>query len=323
MTIYLLHFQHSIINALFRCFTKKLHFMLLLEPQHWTDYELIDSGNYEKLERFGKYILARPEPQAVWQKSLPEKEWEDMADAIFRREKGKSSQDGNERGEWIQKKGMPDQWFINYDYKDMHLKFRLGLTSFKHVGIFPEQAENWNFIYDTIKSFDISEPKVLNLFAYTGGASIAAKSAGADVTHVDSVKQVITWSRENMEASNLHNIRWIVEDALKFCRREVKRGKKYNGIILDPPAYGRGPDGERWILEENIAELMSICHELLENENSFLILNLYSMGFSPVIAENLIKNYFPDVKSYQYGELLIPEKSGKRLPLSIFIRFKK
>lgn len=297
--------------------------MLLLEPQHWTDYELIDSGNYEKLERFGKYILARPEPQAVWQKSLSEKEWEDMADAIFRREKGKSSQDGNERGEWIQKKGMPDQWFINYDYKDMHLKFRLGLTSFKHVGIFPEQAENWNFIYDTIKSFDISEPKVLNLFAYTGGASIAAKSVGADVTHVDSVKQVITWSRENMEASNLHNIRWIVEDALKFCRREVKRGKKYNGIILDPPAYGRGPDGERWILEENIAELMSICHELLENENSFLILNLYSMGFSPVIAENLIKNYFPDVKSYQYGELLIPEKSGKRLPLSIFIRFKK
>lgn len=297
--------------------------MLLLEPQHWTDYELIDSGNYEKLERFGKHILVRPEPQAVWQKSLPEKEWEDMADAIFRREKGKSSQDGNERGEWIQKKGMPDQWFINYDYKDMHLKFRLGLTSFKHVGIFPEQAENWNFIYDTIKSFNVSEPKVLNLFAYTGGASIAAKSAGADVTHVDSVKQVITWSRENMEASNLDNIRWIVEDALKFCRREIKRGKKYNGIILDPPAYGRGPDGERWILEENIAELMSICHELLEDENSFLILNLYSMGFSPVIAENLIKNYFPAVESYQYGELLIPEKSGKRLPLSIFIRFKK
>lgn len=297
--------------------------MLLLEPQHWTDYELIDSGNYEKLEQFGKHILVRPEPQAVWQKSLPEKEWEDMADAIFRREKGKSPQDGNERGEWIQKKGMPDQWFINYDYKDMHLKFRLGLTSFKHVGIFPEQAENWNFIYDTIKSFDVSEPKVLNLFAYTGGASIAAKSAGADVTHVDSVKQVITWSRENMEASNLDNIRWIVEDALKFCRREIKRGKKYNGIILDPPAYGRGPDGERWILEENIAELMSICHELLEDENSFLILNLYSMGFSPVIAENLIKNYFPAVESYQYGELLIPEKSGKRLPLSIFIRFKK
>lgn len=296
--------------------------MLLLEPQHWTDYELIDSGNYEKLERFGKYILARPEPQAVWQKSLPEKEWEDMADAIFRREKGKSSQDGNERGEWIQKKGMPDQWFINYDYKDMHLKFRLGLTSFKHVGIFPEQAENWNFIYDTIQSLNVNEPKILNLFAYTGGASIAAKSAGADVTHVDSVKQVITWSRENMEASSLDNIRWIVEDALKFCRREVKRGKKYNGIILDPPAYGRGPDGERWILEENIAEIMSLCRELLDEHDSFLILNLYSMGFSAVIAENLLKDYFPKAKSFEYGELIIPEQSGKRLPLSIYARLK-
>lgn len=296
--------------------------LLLLEPQHWTDYELIDSGDYEKLERFGKYILSRPEPQAVWQKTLPESEWQSMASASFKREKGKSSQDGNERGEWIQKKGMPDQWFIEYKYKEMHLKFRLGLTSFKHVGIFPEQAENWNFIYDTVKSLKINEPKVLNLFAYTGGASIAAKSGGADVTHVDSVKQVISWSRENMEASSLDNIRWIVEDALKFCRREVKRGKKYNGIILDPPAYGRGPDGERWILEDNIAELMSLCKDLLETDNSFLILNLYSMGFSSVIAENLLKNYFPDAKTTEYGELLIPEKSGKRLPLSVYARIK-
>ncbi|MEN9919122.1 MAG: hypothetical protein RL662_1558, partial [Bacteroidota bacterium] len=144
-----------------------------------------------------------------------------------------------------------------------------------------------------------------------------------DVTHVDSVKQVISWSRENMEASGLDNIRWIIEDALKFCRREVKREKKYNGIILDPPAYGRGPDGEKWILDENIAELMSICKELLEKENSFLILNLYSMGFSSVIAENLIKDYFPEASNYEFGELLIPEKSGKRLPLSIYVRFKK
>lgn len=296
--------------------------MLLLEPKFWKDYELIDSGNYEKLERFGKYIISRPEPQAVWQKTLSENEWQQMSDAIFKREKGKSLNDGNERGEWIQKKGMPDQWYISYNYKDMHLKFRLGLTSFKHVGIFPEQAENWNFIYDTIKSLAVNEPKVLNLFAYTGGASIAAKSAGADVTHVDSIKQVITWSRENMEASSLENIRWIVEDALKFCRREVKRGKKYNGIILDPPAYGRGPDGEKWILEENIAEIMSLCKELLEECDSFLILNLYSMGFSAVIAENLLKEYFPNSKSVEYGELVIPEKSGKRLPLSIYARLK-
>lgn len=295
--------------------------MNLLEPQHWTDYELIDSGNYEKLERFGKYIIARPEPQAVWNKSLPEGEWQRLSDATFKRENGKSAQDGNERGNWIQRKGMPDQWYIQYDYKEMHLKFRLGLTSFKHVGIFPEQSENWNFIYDTVKSIPGNDTKVLNLFAYTGGASIAAKSAGADVTHVDSVKQVITWSRENMEASDLDNIRWIVEDALKFCRREVKRGKKYNGIILDPPAYGRGPDGERWILEENISELMLLCQQLLEKKDSFLILNLYSMGFSSIIAENLIKDYFPNIDKYEFGELLIPEQSGKRLPLSTYIRF--
>lgn len=295
--------------------------MQLLTPQYWIDYELIDSGDYEKLERFGKYVTRRPEPQAVWHKSLSEQEWERQADAFFKKEKGKTSQDGNDKGQWIQRKGMPDQWLISYTYKGMNLRFRLGLTSFKHVGIFPEQSENWNFIYDKINHMTIDEPKILNLFAYTGGASIAAKSAGADVTHVDSVKQVITWSRENMEASSLNNIRWIVEDALKFCRREVKRGKKYNGIILDPPAYGRGPDGEKWILEENIAEIMQLCSDLLEEHNSFLILNLYSMGFSAVIAENLIKDYFPDVLDPEYGELLIPDQAGRRLPLSIYVRF--
>lgn len=295
--------------------------MNLLQPTCWTDYELIDSGDNEKLERFGKYIVRRPEPQAVWRKSLSEAEWETKADAYFKKEKGKVSQDGNDRGTWIQRKGMPDQWFIDYNYKEMRLRFRLGLTSFKHVGIFPEQAENWNFIYDTLRGMNVNEPKVLNLFAYTGGASIAAKSAGADVTHVDSVKQVISWSRENMEASGLEGIRWIVEDALKFCRREVKRGKKYNGIILDPPAYGRGPDGEKWILEDNIAEIMNLCSELLEKDNSFLVLNLYSMGFSAVIADNLIKDYFPDVRECEFGELVISERSGKRLPLSVFARF--
>ncbi|NDV77745.1 class I SAM-dependent methyltransferase [Dysgonomonas sp. 511] len=296
--------------------------MQLLKPQHWVDYELIDSGEYEKLERFGKYIIRRPEPQAVWRKSLSEKEWEN-ADAFFKREKGKASHDGNDKGTWIQQKNMPDQWYIDYQYKGMKLKFRLGLTSFKHVGIFPEQAENWNFIYDTVKNMKADSPKVLNLFAYTGGASIAARSAGADITHVDSVKQVVTWSRQNMEASGLDNIRWVVEDALKYCRREVKRGNLYNGIILDPPAYGRGPDGEKWVLEENIAELMQLCSQLLHKENAFLILNLYSMGFSAVIAENLIKDYFPAARQIQYGELLIPERSAKNLPLSIYARFVK
>lgn len=296
--------------------------MQLLEPMNWKDYELIDTGNYEKLERFGKYILTRPEPQAVWNKTIPEKEWEAMSDATFKQTK--ASKDGSERGEWSQKKSMPDQWIIQYDYKGMHLKFRLGLTSFKHVGIFPEQSENWDFIYDSLQGIKkkVDEPKVLNLFAYTGGASIAAKSGGADVTHVDSIKQVVTWARENMENSGLENIRWVVEDALKFARREVKRGKKYNGIILDPPAYGHGPNGEKWKLEDNIAEILFLCKEMLEKTNSFLILNLYSMGFSPLIAENLIKDYFPHIKSYEFGELLIPEKSGKKLPLSVYIRFR-
>lgn len=297
--------------------------MLLLHPESWIDYELIDSGNYQKLERFGKYVIARPEPQAVWRKSLSDQEWHNMTDAVFQHEKGKTVLNENERGRWIQKKGMPDQWYISYQYKGMKLKFRLGLTAFKHVGIFPEQAANWDFIYDTISGFKKDSASVLNLFAYTGGASLAAKSAAADVTHVDSVRQVVTWSRENMEISGLDNIRWVIEDALKFCRREVKRNKTYNGIILDPPAYGRGPDGEKWILEHNISELMNLCSQLLSDRDSFLILNLYSMGFSSVIAENLIKDYFPNVKHCEYGELVIPDRSGKCLPLSVYARFVK
>ncbi|MDR1810343.1 MAG: class I SAM-dependent methyltransferase [Prevotella sp.] len=294
--------------------------MLLLAPLHWDDYELLDSGDFEKLERFGRYILRRPEPQAVWGKTLPEADWLNLADAAFSREKSKDASTSDERGRWTQKAGMSGQWFIGYRYKDMNLRFRLGLTAFKHVGVFPEQAENWNYIYDTVQAFRTDAPKVLNLFAYTGGASLAAKSAGADVTHVDSVKQVISWARENMEAAGLDNIRWIVEDALKFCRREVKRGKKYNGIILDPPAYGRGPDGEKWQLENGIAELMSLSREMLLPTDSFLLLNLYSMGFSAIVAENLLKTYFPEAPEPEYGELLIPEKSGKRLPLSVFAR---
>ncbi len=297
--------------------------MRLLHPQHIKDYELIDSGEYEKLERFGKYILRRPEPQAVWNKSLPLPEWEKKAHATFIRKKGNSISDGNERGEWMLKPEMPEQWFMNYTYKEMKLRFRLGLTSFKHVGVFPEQAENWDYIFDTVCEMNIQQPKILNLFAYTGGASLAAKAAGADVTHVDSVKQVVNWSRENMEASGLQDIRWVVEDALKYVKREAKREKQYNGIIMDPPAYGRGPAGEKWILEECIAELMDACSKLLTKNKCFFILNLYSMGFSPLIAENLVKDYFPQAANTEFGELFIPDLSSKKLPLSIFCRFKK
>jgi 23S rRNA (cytosine1962-C5)-methyltransferase len=294
--------------------------MIELSPSDWTDYELIDSGGFEKLERFGRYTLRRPEPQAVWPKTLSDKDWERLPNAWFKRAKGKETSD-NERGEWLQKPSMPDQWYVEYQYKQMRLKFRLGMTSFKHVGLFPEQASNWNFIYDKVKSLTNPNQKILNLFAYTGGASLAACAAGAEVTHVDSVKQVVTWARENMETSGLDGIRWIVEDALKFVNREVKRGKRYNGIILDPPAYGRGPEGEKWVLEEDIATLMSACSKLLEPEGGFLILNLYSMGFSAVIAANLLSAYFPEYKVVEYGELLVTEQSGKKLPLSVFARF--
>lgn len=298
--------------------------MHLLTPQHWNDYQLIDSGDFEKLERFGKYIIRRPEPQAVWKKNLSEKEWETQADAHFKKEKNKNiASDGNEKGEWLLKKNMPEQWFVSYRYKTMELRFRLGLTSFKHVGIFPEQSENWNYIFDTVTGIPVKTPRVLNLFAYTGGASLAAKAAGADVSHVDSVKQVLNWSRQNMEASSLENIRWILEDALKFVKREVRREKTYEGIILDPPAYGRGPNGEKWILEEQISELMDACRSLLEPKHSFCVLNLYSMGFSSLIAENMIIDYFSSPETREYGELYLPDNAGRKLPLSIFCRFRR
>lgn len=292
--------------------------MLLLSPTHFADYELIDSGDFEKLERFGKYFLRRPEPQAVWLPSLPEPEWRKRANASFVKEKNNP-----EKGEWHLQKGMPEQWFIDYQYKNMQFRMRLGLTAFRHIGIFPEQSINWDYIYDTIHSLDIPQSRVLNLFAYTGGASLAARAAGAAVTHVDSVKPVITWSRENMEASGQEGIRWVVEDALKFVRREAKRGNTYHGIILDPPAYGRGPEGEKWVLEDLIGEMMQLCSQLLEPKHAFLLLNLYSMGFSSLIAVNLVNAYFPGLQNPEYGELFIPDNAGKQLPLGVFFRGKR
>jgi len=217
---------------------------------------------------------------------------------------------------------MPDRWPLSYDYNGLKIQMRLALTAFKHVGIFPEQAENWNYIYDTLSVLNLKQPRVLNLFAYTGGASIAAKAAGADVVHVDSVKQVINWSNENMEQSGLKDIRWVVEDAMKFVRREVKRGNRYTGIILDPPAYGRGPEGEKWVLEENINELLKLCHELLLPEKNFFILNLYSMGFSALIAESLTKHIFGAQSQQEIGELYLQDRSEYKLPLGIFLRFR-
>ena len=292
---------------------------LLLTPT-FPDYELLDSGDFEKLERFGQYVTRRPEPQAIWHKSLSEEEWQRRADASFLRTSASKS---DERGEWKLKPQMPDRWQIKFDYKQMHLTMRLALTSFKHVGIFPEQAANWAFIYDNIKRQQQAgiAPKVLNLFAYTGGATLAARAAGADVTHVDSVKQVVTWSRENMESSNLDGVRWIVEDALKFVHREVRRGNRYDGIILDPPAYGRGANGEKWVLEENIGEMLECCAELLDREHGFLVLNLYSMGLSALLSRTALRQAFATTGSEEMGELYFSDSFGKELPLGTFCRF--
>lgn len=278
------------------------------------DYELIDSGDFEKLERFGAYVLRRPEPQAIWHKSLAESEWRRIADASFLRDER-----NDERGEWQLSPKMPSRWSIRYDYRDMHLSMRLGLTSFKHVGIFPEQAANWNFIYD--RCIAKRGAKVLNLFAYTGGASLAARAAEAEVTHVDSVKQVVTWSRENMEASGMDGIRWIVEDAMKFVQREVRRGNRYDGIILDPPAYGRGANGEKWVLEENIAQMLECCAELLAPKDSFLVFNLYSMGLSSTLARTIVHQMFGVPPHEEYGELYFADRASKELPLGTYYRF--
>jgi 23S rRNA (cytosine1962-C5)-methyltransferase len=290
-------------------------------------YELIDSGNYEKLERFGEFILSRPEPQAVWDKSLSDEIWQKKASAIFKKTKGRDQLSPEERGDWQNIKKMPEKWYMNYQQGKTQLKFKLSLSSFKHVGIFPEQASNWQFIEEKLTKMTSGNdkleqvPKVLNLFAYTGGASLIAKANGADITHVDSVKQVISWSRENMEASGLADIRWVIEDAMKFVKREVKRGKKYNGIILDPPAYGRGPDGEKWVLEEGLNELIKNCLELLDEKKHFFILNLYSMGFSAVIAETIIKQNYPNIQNPEMGELVLQDSFQKKLPLGVFYRF--
>ena len=292
--------------------------MQLLCPLHWKDYELLDCGNFEKLERFGEFITIRPEPQAVWDRNWSDNEWEKMAHVVF-------TQRNSSSGDWKKIKNMPDQWTIQYPIHELNnektIKLRLGLTSFKHVGVFPEQAVNWEYIASSIKKLKTPQPKFLNLFAYTGAASLAAKCAGADVYHVDSIKQVVSWARENMEKSGLTDVRWVVEDALKFVKREIKRGNKYHGIILDPPAFGHGPNGEKWKLEDNINEMMKSVLDLLDDEEHFLILNAYSLGFSSIIIENLIKEKAGN--HLETGELFLQAKSGIKLPLGVFGRFSK
>ena len=309
----------------------------------WKDYELIDSGEGEKLERFGSYILARPEPKALWDKSLPEAEWRRLAHTTFTPGAGFGKAGKEDSGTWNRLKRMDDQWWIRYALpsersdsggfgrnapretspsgRGASLDLRLGLTSFKHVGVFPEQAPNWDWIWRQTRALAAKgrTPRVLNLFAYTGAASLAAKAAGADVTHLDSVRQVVTWARSNMERSGLDGIRWVVEDAMKFARREAKRGNVYDGIILDPPAYGHGPDGEKWKLDECLFEMLRTVGEILAPQDAFLVLNLYSNGYSALLGETVVRQAMR-TGSLESGELALTDRFGKALPLSIVVR---
>lgn len=274
------------------------------------DYELIDSGSFEKLERFGRFVTRRPEPQAIWRPSLPEEEWRRLADASFRRDARQE-----ERGEWRLAPKMPDRWTVEYAYGAMRLRMRLGLTSFKHVGIFPEQAANWNFIYDccrtrcrgAVPSAEGGSPagaeragagaavteaplRVLNLFAYTGGATVACAKAGAEVTHVDAAKGMVERAGENARLSGIRTgIRYIIDDCAKFVRREIRRGNRYDAIVMDPPSYGRGPGGEMWKIEDSLFPFVKLCTEVLSDKPLFFLINSYTTGLQPMVLHNILK----------------------------------
>ena len=245
----------------------------------WKDYECIDAGNGEKLERWGNVIFRRPDPQAMWPINN-DSSWKNVDGFYHRSNKG--------GGYWDFKKELPEYWTVSY--KD--LTFKVSPTNFKHTGIFPEQAVNWDYVMDRIKSSNIEEFRVLNLFAYTGGATIACLKAGASVTHVDASKGMVSWAKENAVASKVDDrpVRWLVDDCLKFIAREIRRGNKYDGIVMDPPSYGRGPNGEVWKIEQQLDELLYSVAKILSDDALFFLLNSYSGGISPTIINYMVKN---------------------------------
>lgn len=282
--------------------------MLRLSDE-WQDYECISAGNGEKLERWGDIILRRPDPQAIWNINQ-DKKWINVAGHYFRSEKG--------GGHWEFKQKIPSHWLIKYK----ELTFKVSPTDFKHTGLFPEQAINWDFMMNKIKNIN-RKIKVLNLFAYTGGATMACSCAGAEVVHVDASKGMLEWAKENMKLSGLENntIRFIVDDCLKFVEREFRRGNKYDAIIMDPPSYGRGPNKEVWKFEDNIDELIKSCINILSDQPLFFLINSYTTGISSIVLENILKTHFKDGK-IEAGEVGLPITENKMiLPCGIYGRW--
>ena len=281
----------------------------------WKDYECLDAGNGEKLERWGDVILRRPDPQAIWTVDIYDQSWKNVDGHYFRSRKG--------GGEWKFYKKLPDHWTISYK----ELTFKVSPTNFKHTGLFPEQATNWDYMMDKIRK--ANRPiKVLNLFAYTGGATMACSSAGAEeVVHVDASKGMVSWAKENRDLSHLedHKIRFIVDDCLKFVAREERRGRKYDAIIMDPPSYGRGPNGEVWKFEDNIYKLIEACTKILSEEPLFFLINSYTTGISSTVLENILKTtllpLYPNGK-IEAGEVGLPiTKNHLVLPCGIYGRW--
>ena len=274
----------------------------------WSDYNCLATGDGEKIEKWGSYILRRPDPQIIWNKSTSSI-WNKWDGFYHRSNKG--------GGNWEFKSKLPDYWTINYK----ELKFKVSPTNFKHTGIFPEQAINWDYIMDRINKANIKDYRVLNLFAYTGCATMAASYAGAsEVVHVDASKGMIEWAKENMHLCNLESnkIRFIVDDVIKFLEREKRRGRTYHGVIMDPPSYGRGPNGEVWRLEDNIQELLLKVKDVMDKDYDFILINSYTTGISPTSLNNILKITFEGSR-VESGDIGLPVKENNLiLPCGIY-----
>jgi len=291
---------------------------MILTADKWHDYTCLDAGEGEKLEQWNGVVLRRPDPQAIWPIDTRNKAWK-QADAIYHR----SSKGG---GEWEYRKKLPESWTVSY----RELTFKVSPTGFKHTGLFPEQAVNWDWMSELIQSHANENLRVLNLFAYTGGATMACSAAGAaEVVHVDASKGMVAWAKENRDLSGLqnHTIRFIVDDCLKFVEREKRRGRTYHGILMDPPSYGRGPNGELWKFEKELPKLIQACLDIFDENGLFFLINSYTTGFSSIVLEDLMKTMFEAYQGRGFvsaGEVALPiEHRNLLLPCGIYGRWQR